>query len=265
MQFGMPALIELKTPEACAALCFELGLAFVELNMNLPEYQTIDIERLRGIAGRYGIYYTIHLDENMNPCDFNPKVAAAYTETMLQAIETAKRLPAPVLNIHMSTGIYFTLPGRKVFLYDEYEPGYLQKLMAFRDQCTAAVGEDAIRICVENCGSYDGAPFMQKGLDLLLESPVFALTFDVGHSAAAGFTDEPAIMRRAERLCHFHIHDAKGKDNHLTLGTGELDIGDYLDLAKTHDCRAVLEVKTVEGLRQSVDWLKENGAVNRCR
>jgi hypothetical protein len=39
LQFGMQPLIEIKSTEACAALCRELGLAFVELNMNLPEYQ----------------------------------------------------------------------------------------------------------------------------------------------------------------------------------------------------------------------------------
>lgn len=36
VQLGMPALIEIKSIEACAALCRELGLQFIELNMNLP-------------------------------------------------------------------------------------------------------------------------------------------------------------------------------------------------------------------------------------
>ena len=39
MQFGMPTLIEIKSIEETAALCHELGLAFIELNMDLPEYQ----------------------------------------------------------------------------------------------------------------------------------------------------------------------------------------------------------------------------------
>lgn len=34
MQLGMPTLIEMKSIEACAALCRELGLDFIELNMN---------------------------------------------------------------------------------------------------------------------------------------------------------------------------------------------------------------------------------------
>jgi sugar phosphate isomerase/epimerase len=81
MQFGMQPLIEINSTEACAALCRELELDFIELNMNLPEYQvdTLDVVELRRIATQYDIFYTIHLDENLNPCDFNNKVAAAYT------------------------------------------------------------------------------------------------------------------------------------------------------------------------------------------
>ena len=98
MIFGMPTLIEIKSLESCAALCRELGLGFIELNMNLPEYQTeiIDVARFREIADKYGIYYTIHFDENLSPCDFNNKVAAAYIETVLQTIEVAKRLVVPI-------------------------------------------------------------------------------------------------------------------------------------------------------------------------
>lgn len=85
----------------------------------------------------------------------------------------------------------------------------------------------------------------------MLESPVFALTFDVGHNAGAGFSDEPIIMEHVDRLHHMHLHDASGKSNHLVLGEGDVD------LAKERDCRIVLEVKTIEGLRRSMGWLKE--------
>jgi len=262
MQFGMPTLIEIKSPESCAALCRELGLAFVELNMNLPEYQVknLDVTLLREIADKYGIYYTIHLDENLNPCDFNYKVAAAYTETVLQTIDVAKRLVVPILNTHLHSGVWFTLPDKKVFLFDEYEPEYLRKLTVFRDACASAIGDTDIKICVENCGDYEGKPYIQKGLALLLESHVFALTFDVGHNATANYSDEPIIMKYADRLAHFHLHDASGRSNHLMFGDGDVDLPKYLDLIKKHGCRAVLEVKTVDGLRRSVEWLK----VRKC-
>lgn len=88
LPLGMPTLIETATAEDCARLCRELGLQFIELNMNLPQYQLqqIDIAHFRAIADRYGIYFTIHLDENLNPFDFNPYVAKAYQQTTLDTI-----------------------------------------------------------------------------------------------------------------------------------------------------------------------------------
>ena len=58
MQFGMPTLIENRTLEDNAALCAELGLRFVELNMNFPEYQVDrleQVEELRRIAEAAGV------------------------------------------------------------------------------------------------------------------------------------------------------------------------------------------------------------------
>ena len=263
MQFGMPTLIELKSLESCATLCRKLELDFIELNMNFPEYQPdkLDAAQLLEIADKYGIYYTIHLAENLNPCDFNNKVAAAYTDTVLRTIEVAKQLAVPVLNLHLHPGIQITLPDRKAFLFDEYEQDYMRNLNAFRDACTVAVGDADMKICVENCGDYGDKQYLCKGLALLLHSSAFALTFDVGHNAAADYVDKPTVMEHIDSLHHMHIHDASGRNNHLKLGDGNVDIEKYLNLAQEHDCRSVLEVKTVEGLQQSVNWLKERGYI----
>ena len=262
MQFGMPVLLEAKSLETCAVLCRDLGLKFVELNMNLPEYQTdrMDEVELREIADKYNIYYTIHLDDYNTPCDFNNKISAAYVETMLSLIEIAKRIDMPILNMHLHPGTYFTMPDKKIFLFEEYEREHLQKLTVFRDACTESIAAADIKICVENCGDYAGKSYIQKGLALLLQSPVFALTFDVGHNATANYSDEPTIIKYADRLAHFHIHDAAfGRGNHLTLGDGDVDLTRYLDMARTHNCRAVLEVKTADGLRCSAEWIKQRG------
>lgn len=256
IDFGMPTLIELRSPEDCGALCRELGLQFVELNMNLPQYQPdrIDPERLRKIGAEYGIYFTIHLDENLNPADFNPYIAQAYRQTAEDAIALAGKLGTPVLNMHLSPGIHFKLPGGKVDLFSVYRKEYLESMRRFRDRCEAAIGTADIKICIENTGGY--RDFQLLALDLLLESPVFALTFDIGHNHGAGGGDEAEILRRRERLIHFHLHDAKGAWCHLPFGEGELDLSKYLRLAEGQNARAVLEVKTAEGLRQSVRWLE---------
>ena len=91
MKYGMPSLIELPALEDNAKLCRELELDFVELNMNFYPYQPHFLERsgLRKLGQRYGIGFTIHLDENMNMADFNPKVAKAYRETAGESIGLA--------------------------------------------------------------------------------------------------------------------------------------------------------------------------------
>lgn len=258
LKFGMPTLIEIPKLEQCAALCRELELSFVEMNMNLPQYQVQSMEPvpMKRIAREYGISYTIHLDENMNVADFNPLVAEAYRQTVLDTIDLAKELEIPVLNMHFPLGVYFTLPDRKVFLFGEYREQYLSSMERFRDVCTKAIGNSGIRICVENWSGY--ADWQIPALDALLESPAFGLTFDVGHNLCKGGVDEPIILARKEHLHHIHLHDVKdGKKDHQALGTGDLNIHKYLKLAQERSCSVVVETKTVKGLRQSIDWLNE--------
>ena len=258
MSFGMPTLIETSTLYECAKLCTESGLDFIELNMNLPQYQLdkIDVDYFKCIADKYGIYYTIHLDENLNVSDFNPLVAEAYINTVADTIKIAKQLDIKVLNMHMSKGVYFTLPDRKVLLFSEYKEQYLKSIVDFRNMCENVIGNADIKICIENCDGY--TDFQKEAIELLLESNVFALTFDVGHNHGIGGTDEEFIMKHKNRLHHVHLHDAQGRKNHLALGTGEMNVEKYINLAKEQNCRVVLETKTIDGLKQSVEWFKES-------
>ena len=255
INFGMPTLIETNSIVECVKLCKELGLDFIELNMNLPQYQieNINIQQLKSLCEREDIYFTIHLDENLNVCDFNHKIAAAYEKTVMATIDIAKQLKIPVLNMHMSNGVHFTLPNEKIFLFNQYKDIYLRKLKEFRDMCEEAIGDSSIKICIENCSGYK--EFAMEGIELLLESSVFALTFDIGHSHSVNGIDEPFINKHIDRLYHMHAHDAKGRKNHLPLGTGEINISEKFSLARKHNCRVVLETKTIAGLKQSVEKL----------
>lgn len=273
MQFGMPTLVENRTLEDNAALCAELGLRFIELNMNFPEYQVHALEETDALlqtAERAGIYYTIHLDENLNIADFNPLVSQAYLETVRRTIEAAKRLlplrdrygdPGQplTLNMHMHHGIYITLPDRKVQMYERDFDTYLQSFLAFRALCEAWIGGADLRIAVENTDGFRS--YEQKAIECLLESPKFGLTWDIGHSKAAGEKDVPFLTAHRGRLIHFHIHDGTETPprNHLALGDGEIDLEERLRLAESRGARCVLETKTIAALRQSVRWQREHG------
>ena len=272
MQFGMPTLIENHTLEENAALCEELGLSFIELNMNFPEYQTDRLERteeLVRIADQHRLYYTIHLDENLNIADFNPLVAEAYLETVRRSILAAKALkplrdrygdPSQplILNMHMHHGIYITLPDRKVQMYERDFETYMNSFASFRSLCEEWIGGSDIVIAVENSDGFRA--YEKKAIAHLLESPKFGLTWDIGHSKAIHEKDVPFLMEHQEKLIHFHIHDATETPpkNHLALGDGEIDLSERLKLVRTRNARCVLETKTVQALKKSVQWLQNN-------
>lgn len=260
VKYGMPTLIECPDPAESAKLCQALGLSFVELNMNLPQYQIAPMEQagLARIAREYGISYTIHLDDNLNVGDFNPAVAAAYEQTVLDGVAMAQRLEIPLLNMHLHKGAVFTLPEKKVYVFEAYRDAYLRRMEEFRNRCQAAIGGSGVKICVENIGGY--APWQIETLDVLLESDAFGLTLDVGHNYCSGGTDEPVILERSSRLRHIHLHDARlPSQDHLALGDGELDIDGYLKMAAEHQCSVVLETKTIAGLRASAEWIRQHG------
>ena len=275
MQYGMPTLIENRTLSENIALCAELGLDFIELNMNFPEYQTDRLEQTAELirqAEQAGIYYTIHLDENLDIADFNRLVSDAYLETVRRAIAAARQLlplrdrfgdrtQPLVLNMHMNHGIHITLPDRKVQMYERDFGVYMHAFAAFRSLCEEWIGDSDVMIVIENTDGF--RDYEKKAIDLLLESPRFGLTWDIGHSKAVREADVPFILERQERLRHFHIHDGTETPpkNHLALGDGEIDLAERLRLAETLNARCVLETKTVAALKQSVRWLRENGRI----
>lgn len=272
MQFGMPTLIENHTLEENAALCEALGLRFIELNMNFPEYQVDRLEQtdeLVRIAEQHHLYYTVHLDENLNIADFNPLVTKAYLETVRRTILAAKALlplrdrygdPAQplTLNMHMHHGIYITLPDRKVQMYERNFETYMQSFAVFRSLCEEWIGDSSIMMAVENTDGF--RDYEKKAIAYLLESPKFGLTWDIGHSKAIREADVSFLMEHQDKLIHFHIHDGTETPprNHLALGDGEIDLDARLKLAAERNARCVLETKTISALKQSVRWLRNN-------
>lgn len=212
MEFGMPTLIEINSLEETMKLCKELGLSFVELNMNLPQYQIEhleDITYLKSLKEQYKIEFTLHLDENLNVCDFNKAVARAYLDTVERTIQVAKALDIPVMNMHINHGVHFTLPDRKVELFEQYFEEYMMAWKEFRSVCENAIGDSNIKICIENTDGYRA--YEKSAIEYLLQSDVFGLTWDIGHSPVASNVDEAFLMSHCEKLCHFHIHNGLEK------------------------------------------------------
>lgn len=258
MLYGMPTLIELSSLEDTVKLCKELNLSFIELNMNLPKFQIDELEKTKTftkLANENKIFFTIHLDENLNVCDFNKLISNAYCETVKRTIKVAKKLGVPILNMHMNHGVHFTLPEKKVQLFEKYSLEYMSSWKYFRNMCEKEIGNSKIKICIENTDGFKD--YEKAAINFLLQSEVFALTWDIGHSNSVNNIDENFIMSHQEKLKHFHIHDSYKNKDHMTLGSGEIDLQQRLSIANKYNCCCVIETKTVDSLRKSVEWVKK--------
>jgi sugar phosphate isomerase/epimerase len=78
-ELGMQMMAEAESIAQNAAWCRELGLRFVELHMSLPACQpeALDKRELRGLMDRNGIYFTLHLPEDMDPAHVSAPVREA--------------------------------------------------------------------------------------------------------------------------------------------------------------------------------------------
>ena len=229
------------------------------------------INTLNNLKNEFGIYFTIHIDENFNFADFNSYVKDAYYQTMKSVIENAKKINCPILNMHINHGIYFTLPAEKVFLFKKYNQNYMNDVLEFSSLCQNEIennveNENQIlpKVVIENTDGWKD--FEKVAINKFLENSNFGLTLDIGHSESIGNIDEEFILENKNKLFHFHIHDGTLPDektksygkNHLTLGTGKINLEERLNLAKECNGRCVIETKTVDSLRKSVEWLKVN-------
>lgn len=252
MDFGMPYLLEMRSIEECCALAKELGLTFVELNANFPACQAdaLDPAALHRLARQYGVYFTLHLEEEADPFAFNRAVRSAWLQTVRRGLNTAVALGMPIVNMHFPHGVYITLPERKTYLYAQYPEEFSAALSAFRVLCEEALSDTSTRIAIENTNGW--LPHEQQAIWFLLESPVFGLTLDIGHSHGIDDADEPFFRVHADRLIHMHGHDALRRQDHRPLGDGEINLAERFAWAKQRNARVVLETKTVAALRTSV-------------
>ena len=262
MKFGMPSLIEFRSAEENIRFCADNRLDFFEMNLTFPWFQSdrIDAGRLVELKEQYGVGYTLHFHDQLNPFDFSPELRRGSLDNVLYGIDLAGRIGADRITMHMIRGTYSAVNGVKVYAYKVCEDEYLDHVREFIDLCDRRMeGMDTV-YCLENTNGF--MDYQKAALDLMLQNPHFGLTFDIGHNFKTSFDDESYIMSHSDKLCHFHIHDVTEKSNHIALGSGIIDMKKYLGMLGQFDCSIVIEVKESQALRKSLAYLKNYGIRN---
>ena len=258
MIYGVPTLMEYSDAEMLARFCAEQGYGFVEMNMTFPWFQAdaVSAETIRGLKKKYGIGFTIHLHDQVNPFEFSPEMRNGCLENIRFAMQLACELDIPRITMHLLPGTYSAVNGKKTYLYAHCKDRYLSYVRSFIDFVEDSLKGSGTVFCIENTSGF--LPFQREAIELMLASARFGLTFDIGHSFKAGGTDEPLILAHSSSLRHFHIHDCSLQSNHLAFGAGGLDLVRYLRMAAQYDCSVVAEVKESGALIRSRQYLIEH-------
>ena len=258
IRFGMPTPMECKTVDSLIAFCKETGFDFIELNNNFPLYTRENLERGRVFErlDAEGIDYSIHLPEML---DFG----SLQSEFRDAALSMVARLSSSVKEgtrfiCHMNTGIKVSLPQENIYIYERYDHQYFDALEEVSVALDPILEQSGCFLCMENLGNFN-LPFIQKGLEILLSQDSIGLIWDFGHDTTAHLSDMPFFERHLDKLWELHLHDSKDGSDHRPLYTGNTDIKKALGLARQRSLPVVVEVKTLDGLRQSYGELVKHG------
>jgi len=253
MKLGMPTLVEFSDIEDNYLLCSKLGLDFVELNMNLPECnpESLKYKDILEHKRKYNIDFAIHLPEELDLSSIHSPIRRGHLHRCKEAIDWANRSEIKIINMHLNQGVYFTLPDRKVWIYEKHDKLFQENLLDSYSELYEYASSRGVRLCIENTCNFQ-LHFVKEALLQLSTFDDFSLTWDTGHDAKAGFMEEPILQDHQNRIHHMHLHDYNGKRDHQTLYTGCVPVNSRLEFAKERGISVVVEVKTADALEESI-------------
>lgn len=258
MKIGMPALVEYTSLEQLIDLCLELKLDFIELNMNLPYnfIENLSPAKLKQITEQTNIEFTMHMPDEADLGTFYESVRVGFVKLFSDTLDWAKESGVKLLNLHIIEGAKMTLPEKKVYIYHQYSKEYEQNFIKSIEELSSKANAYDITLAIENSHNF-GKLYIQNVLNKAITYPNIKLTWDTGHDAVSEFTDRKYLMQHEDKIAHMHFHDAKGKNDHQIPFDGDLNVEELINFAHNKNIKMLIEVKTEEALKKSVDVLRK--------
>jgi len=257
LRLGIPSLIEVPDFRMTVDLALELEVDFIEINMNMPEFcpESLPAKAIRDCHKETGLDFTIHMPDDTDLASFHDPIREGHMARFGEAARWAAEADATLINLHLSPGIYFTLPDRKVWIYENYYDKFVANLREAYGKVIRYAKEFGVKVCTENVTNFN-IPFVARAIDDLCQMDDFYLTWDVGHDARTGYKEREVLLRHLDRIKHMHLHDYNGISDHQIPGTGDIDISGRICFAKERDVSVLVETKTVGSLKESVKVVK---------
>lgn len=245
----MPILVEFHSLSENIDLCKKLNLDFIELNLDIP-YCFIDKLDTNSLKNNN---FTIHLSEKFDVGELNNSLRNFYLNEIEKIISFGTKYNIFKYNLHLDPGIHFSLPNKKIFIYEEYIDDYLR---AYEDSCnilSKLANKYNATILFENVKVES---YTLKVIDIIAKYDNLFFTLDLGHNIRYGNLAKEKFMEYSNKIKHIHLHDFNGSKDHQELFTGLLNVKEELNFCKQHNLDVLIEVKRKEELINSVNKLR---------
>lgn len=245
----MPILVEFHSLSENIDLCKKLNLDFIELNLDIP-YCFIDRLDTNSLKNNN---FTIHLSEKFDVGELNNSLRNFYLNEIEKIISFGIKYNIFKYNLHLDPGIHFSLPNKKIFIYEEYIDDYLR---AYEDSCnilSKLANKYNATILFENVKVES---YTLKVIDIIAKYDNLFFTLDLGHNIRYGNLAKEKFMQYSDKIKHIHLHDFNGSKDHQELFTGLLNVKEELNFCKQHNLDVLIEVKRKEELINSVNKLR---------
>ena len=244
----MPQLYEFDTIEENLILCKDLGLDFVELNLNFGYCRAeMEAKTVCDLLKKYNLQATLHFYDEADFGSYD-EVVEAYL-ILLDRYASLGKGYIKQINVHNIPGPVVTISGVKNYIYEKEYDVYIKRLINNFKRAEEICKRNDINMVIENT---DNIPAYMKRTYKDLYDNGFRFCYDIGHDGLS----YDIIYEINEELNlpfdEFHIHDGTRKKCHLALGDGEIDIKKFKDLAIKNNAFVVIEVKQKSDLLVSV-------------
>ena len=252
--FGMPALVEFYSLEDNIELCHRLNLDFIELNLDIPYcfLENLDTKLLNNNN------FTIHLSEKFDVGELNSSLRELYLNEIEKIIFFGTKFNIFKYNLHLDPGIHFSLPNKKIFIYQEYLSDYLKAYKSSCDILSNIANKYNATILFENVKIES---YTLKAIEIISNYDNLFFTLDLGHNIKHGNVAKEQFLKFENKIRHIHLHDFDGSKDHQELFSGILNVKEELNFCSKNNLDVVIEVKRQEELVNSVNKLKRHGYI----
>ncbi len=225
------------------------AFAFVEpaLNPRDGPVGKIDGEAFGDRLDEAGLESTVHLPHFPQLASGVAELDRAMRAYQRRAIETAATFDATVGVVH----------GATIRHSDRLREAFTEQVQWVAECCE----QHELILAVENVGHTNrGYPF--ETLVEIVQETSATICFDVGHAYREGGQSlvETGLDEHGELISHLHIHDARKRgDDHIPIGTGEIDFQPVMEWATGRDVTVAIELLTddFEHQRNGIRTLRE--------